>query len=236
MRSTAEVQRRLVFSLMRGAVRLAARFEMPLKAFEDLARLAYYEEVRKRGDASHQQAARLLQRSLRLIGMLEKQLRGDFFAPEDEVEYARKVEAQFSDTPQTVEAVAAAIGEEVADVQRVVGALALAGRVRKVEGGWVQDYTLHSLVDRDFSGRVDGLNHQLDAIAGVVSARFLSPQRPALARTLAFFMDPEEVEAVGEDCMRYLRERCGAAEESALRKGRRVSHALTIGMGPVEVT
>ena len=80
--ATPELQRRLVFSLLRPVARLSALFDLPLKSLEELARLAYLEQLRRGGAASQAEIAEAMQMSVRTVASLEKRYRGDFLAPE----------------------------------------------------------------------------------------------------------------------------------------------------------
>lgn len=229
-----ELQRRLVFSLLRGAVRLAARFRMPLKTFEELCRLAYYEELRRRSDAPHTRIAQIFRRSLRTVGALEKQYRGDFLAPEVEVERARRIEAEFADGPRTVAAVAKRLSQPVEEVQTIADALLAAGRLQSAANGRLalnHDYV--SLVRQDLKNRVDGLNHQLDVVANAVGARFLDGEHTAIARTFALAALPDRAEDLGDSIVRAVRDRCADAEETALKQGGHAAYAVTLAFTPV---
>ena len=189
-----ELQRRLIFSALRPAARLASRFHLPWKTLEELARLAYFEELRRRRGASHTAIARVLDLSLRSVGSLEKLYRSDFLAPERELEFARRVEEAFDQGPTTVEAVALALAADPAEVERVVEGLLGAGRLlAQPDGALSLDRRFRSLVQADLKARIDGLNHQLDVLVAAVQARFFTADRPAMARTLTFVATPEAI-------------------------------------------
>lgn len=241
--SVPELQRRLVFSLLRPAVRLCRFFRLPLKTLEDLCRLAYFEELRHRGDTPQAEIARTFGKSLRTVGTLERQYRTNFFAPERELEFARRVESVFEHGSRTTAEVEAALADDADatadEIERAVEGLLSAGRiVVEARDGDCPRYALDrrfiSLVQSDLEARVDGLNHQLDVIAAAVRSRFLAPRRRAIARSLAFVAHPDDVEALGEALVRALRDRCSDAEETALEAGGYERYGVTLALAPME--
>ncbi len=233
--SPTGLQRRLVYALLRPAVRLARRFRLPLKALESLCRLAYFEELRLARGLPHTDIARALDMSPRTVATLEKQLRGDFLAPAREVEFARRVEDALGEA-RTVEAVAADLDAPPDDVRRTVEGLVGSGRVRALgDDTFVVDRAYVSLVEDALAARIDGLNHQLDVIAAAVVSRFLNGPGPSLARTLSFVADPARVEQLADRLARELRRQCGDTEEEALRDGAHENYALTFALAPTDV-
>jgi hypothetical protein len=232
--SATELQRRVVYSLLRPAVRLARRFRLPLKTLEELVRLAYFEELRRGRGLAQSEVARIFGKSLRTVGMLEKQARGDFLAPEREVELTRRVEDAL-DTGSTADAVADQLGEPVDAVERVVAGLLGAGRAERLPDGRVAlDRSYVSLVSEALVARVDGLNHQLDVLVSAVSARFLNGRGPATARTLSFVGTDEIIEALGAELARLARQKCGDAEEAALEAGGHRDFGFTFALAPLD--
>ncbi len=234
-----EFQRRLVFSLLRPVVRLCRWFRLPLKTLEDLCRLAYFEELRRRNDVPQAEIARAFGKSLRTVGTLEKQYRANFFALEQEVEFSRAVEQAFAHGPRTVDEVAAALEPGAPeDVLRVVTGLVSAGRLRPmktVPASFELDHRFVSLVRTDLAARIDGLNHQLDVIAHAVSARFLAPQRHSVARSLSFVATPADAKVLGDALVRELRARVIDTEEAALEGGDAFQrYGVTLALAPME--
>ena len=237
--SVPELQRRLVFSLLRPAVRLCRLFRLPLRTLQDLARLAYLEELRRRGGATQAEAADLLGTSLRTVASLDEQYRGDFLAPEREVELARRIEDTLGRGPATAERLAALPGAEAEGVERALVGLVTAGRVEGLgaAGGDPSGYRLRrsfvSLVGDGLLARIDGLNHQLDVIAAAVRSRFLGgDERPALARTLSFVGTSERVSALANELARSVRQRCADAEEDSLGQDGFESYSVTLALAP----
>ncbi len=229
-----ELNRRLVFSLLRPAAQLARRLRMPLKTLEELCRLAYFEQMRRSGETAQADVARMMDKSLRTIGSLEKQYRGEFLAPETEVEFSRRVEAAFDGGPTTLDAVVEHLGLPRPQVEQAVAALMLAGRITRLDDGTLaQDRRFVSLVRGDMKARVDGLNHQLDIVTAAVSSLFLEPKQPAVARALSFVATDEGLDALGAKLIQCFREHCIEAEEQALKQGGFKSVGATFALAPL---
>ncbi len=233
--SPAELQRRLVYSLLRPVARFSRLFRMPLKSVEELCRLACYEAAR-RGGAPQHELARALGRSLRTIGAIEKRSREDFLAPEREVELGRRVEEAFDAGEATLEEAAARIGEPLESFRPVAEGLVATGRLEKLADGRLRlDRRFRSLVRGDLQARVDGLNHQLDVIGQAMRARFLTPKGRGTARTLSFVASEEEMDKLTAELVRLFRAHCTEAEENTLDSGdayRR--YGVTFALAPLE--
>jgi len=237
--SWAELQRRLIFTLLRPAMRLCHLFRLPLSTVEELSRMAYFEEVRFHSGHSQTETAALMNRSLRTIGNLEKQYRSDFLAPEAELELVRRVEELFSADPLTLaDAHAHLAGVDPADVERIVFALVALDRLEVQPDSVPQRFALNrdfvSLLGDDLDGQMDGLRHQLDVILNAIRGRFVRGERGALARTLSFVASTEDMEELGADLIRHLRTRCIDVEERALRARRYNRFAVTFAMAPMD--
>jgi transcriptional regulator with XRE-family HTH domain len=239
-----ELQRRLLFSLLRPAARFCRTFRIPAAVFEDLARLAYYEELRRRGGLSQAQAAAASEVSLRTVSRLERSLGTEFLAPEDEVELERRVEHLFeADTLDAEQAVARLPDVPANVVQRLLDSLTAAGRLKR-EGEpprYANGATFASLVRSDLKARVDGLNHQLDTVLASVRARFFArpqtsdPVAPTIgvARTLSFRLRPEDAPAFAAALVQFVRAQVAEAEEVALAQGGGEACALTFALAPM---
>jgi hypothetical protein len=236
-----ELQRRLVYALLKPAMRLCRAFRLPLGVVEELTRMAYFEEIRLQGNASQAQTAMLMGKSLRTVGNLERQYRTDFLAPETELEHTRQVEDAFADAPLSLDDVCERVPHiDTDEVERVLDGLTSVGRVHlhgsNGDRQYVLDPTFVSLVRDDVDTQIDGLRHQLDVIVAAVRARFFDRGQPAMARTLSFVADPEDMEALGDDFVLGLRRRCIEAEEAALKRKSRGRYAVTFVLTPMNET
>ena len=235
MSDVAELQRRLVYSLLRPVARMSRRFRLPLKTLEELCRLAYFEAVRRQGDVPQAEVARIFGRSLRTVGILERQFRANFLAPVDEVEFTRRVEGALDSGPRSAADVATELDAPADRVLSVLEGLVGTARVtRAPDGRFTVDRRYVSLVTDDPAARIDGLNHQLDVLAAAVVTRFLEPDRTSIGRTLSFVATPEVVEALAATLARELRARCGEAEEASLEAGDYARYGVTFALAPLD--
>jgi transcriptional regulator with XRE-family HTH domain len=233
-------QRSLVLALLRPAARLARRFHLPLRTFEDLARLAAFEAMRQGGRVSQAEVARATGVSLRTIGTLERQARDGVTASAEERAHLRHLEERLGLLDGATAAELAVgfpdLAEEVLD--RLLGALVAAGRLRREGQGADARYRLDpryvSLVAPERAARLDGLNHQLEVLGATVEARFTADGRPALARTLTFVATPEALEALFAALPQQLRAACGAAEEASLDRPGQRTYGATFAVGPLD--
>ena len=233
-----ELQRRLVFSLLRPVARLSRLFRLPLSTLEDLCRLAYFEELRRGGATPQAEVARIFGRSLRTVGQLEREYRDNFLAPEREVERTRRLEDALEAGPLTPADAARALGEPDAadEIRGVLEGLAAAGRVeRHADGRFTLNHAFASLVREDLTARIDGLNHQLDVVTAAILTRFFDERAPMIARTLSFVADPAVVEALGQKLAKELRAACGDAEDAALENGHPKRYGATLALAPMDV-
>lgn len=200
--------------------------------------MAYFEEIRLQGSASQAQTAMLMGKSLRTVGNLERQFRTDFLAPETELEHARQVEDVFDDVPMALAEVQRRLPHlDPEDVERVLDGLASVGRVHLRGANGERRYALNpsfvSLVRDDVDTQIDGLRHQLDVIVAAVRTRFFGGDRHAMARTLSFVADPDDMEVLGDEFVLDLRRRCIEAEEAALKKKSHGRYAVTFVLTPM---
>src|SRR5688572_22289163 len=84
-------QLRLVYSLLKPALAVAARFKIPIRTLSELLRLAYYEMLEREGLSGAEIAERFGQ-TPRHMRTLAQKLRSDFFAAEQEIGVVREVE------------------------------------------------------------------------------------------------------------------------------------------------
>ena len=235
MASVPELQRRLVFALLRPAVRVCRRFRIPLDVIEQLARLAYYEELRA-GGATQVEVAEILGKSIRTVVNVERLARSGFMAPEDEVRLARHLEEVLAEGPQSTVALAARLDHTEAEVERAVLGLVGAGRARATETGFVLAERFQSLVQDDIHARLVGLEHQLEVMTASVVRRFFgaSDGRPTAARTLSFVGTAADVQGLADELIRTLRLKAVDVEERALEVGGYDRYGVTFAVAPAD--
>jgi transcriptional regulator with XRE-family HTH domain len=230
----------LVLALLRPAARLARRFHLPLKTFEELARVAFFEALRQGGRVSQAEVARATGVSLRTVGTLERQAREGVAASAEERALLRHLEERLGARGGATAAELAADFPDLPTdaIERLLGALVTAGRLRRVgdraEARFALDARYISLVGSDRAARLDGLNHQLEVLGAAVEARFTADGRPALARTLTFSATPEALEALFAALPPAFRAACAAAEEASLDRPGQRTYGATFAVGPLD--
>jgi hypothetical protein len=238
--SVVELAGRLLFSMLRSSARLAARFDLPMERWVELAQLAYFQEIRQRSPRDMGRAARRLGVSLRTAGSLNKKLRGDFLVPELEVKPLRDLTNFLLDGPRRHSELAAMFdADQGVWLERSLHLL--------TEYGWLEvdgedadrRYALktefRSFVSDDLNRRIDGLDHQLDILVSSVQERFVSGNDDtARARSWFFAARDQDVPAFIDQTVRALRHGAIDLEESALNEGPYRRYGVTLAITPVE--
>jgi len=138
MANVLETQLRLEYSLLRIAVRVAARFRIPMRTLSELLRLAYFEVLRREG-LTQSEVARRIGQTDRHMRSLAQKLRSNFFAAERDVGLVREVETLVAEqTPLPEELPKLLPLFTVRDVQRAVSELLEEKRISYGEGGRLQ--------------------------------------------------------------------------------------------------
>ncbi|MCB9663325.1 MAG: hypothetical protein H6732_04375 [Alphaproteobacteria bacterium] len=232
--SAVELPARLVFSLLKAAVRIAARVELPLTRFQDLVRSAYFLEYRRRFPRDLATVADKLGVSLRTAGTLNRSLTDDFFAPETRVEPVRQVTSALVGEPMDLPNLVVSTDLDEAEVRRAVKHLVEVGWVEaRADGTYALSGSFRSYVAEDLARRVDAVNHQLTVIAESVWTRFVhGDDGAAAARTWAFLARPEDVQELIARTLAHLRSEAVALEEQALADGSGRRFAMTVAIAP----
>jgi len=212
---------------------------MPTHTLEELARLAYYEELRTAGGMSQAEVARVFGRSLRTVTTVEQSYRDDFLGPEREVELARRVTQALRGGARSLPDLAAVLPDHDEDeVERCVSGLVGAGVVLHTAANPEPRFELVpylSLVRDDLLSRLSGLAHQLEVVTSAVRTRFLgSDPRPAVARSFSFVGTEAEMARLADHLVVVLREACGSAEDRSLRQAGHERYSATLALAPDE--
>jgi hypothetical protein len=236
--SFLEYKQRIVYSLLRAAARVGLRLKLPLDQVTDLMRMAYFQEARERNGLELGDIAALFGKSLRTVASLHQRYRGDFFAPEHDVQLRRQVAGYLNDGPRTLGEIEAhfaprtaiEIAAAVEDLVRERVVLEDGGRLRR--NPEAHDF----FSDSDIVARVDGLNRTMDVIAEGVFRRLLSatPDPAAAARSYVFAADPKTFESMLEKLLASIREQAIAADDEARLAGKPQLHAITFAATPME--
>jgi hypothetical protein len=234
-----ELSARLLFSLLRSAARLAARFDLPLDRLVELTQLAYFQEIRRDAPRDMGRVARKLGVSLRTAGSLSKKMRGDFLAPEVQVQKLRKLTGILLDGPLKKSALLPAMtdGDSIA-LERALKLLEendwLSVSGQADDPTYALKTTLRSFVSDDLNRRIDGLNHQLDILTASIQQRFLAGNdKTARARSWFFAARDEDIPGFIEETVKDLRHGAIDLEEAALKTDTYKRYGVTIAITPV---
>lgn len=231
-----ELPARLVYALLKGAVRVAARVHLPLRTLQDLLRTAYFAEYRRRHPRDLSTVAERLGVSLRTAGSLNRQLREPFFAPETRVEPVRQVTAALLCGALSAEQIEGETGLDAGEVTRVLAHLSEIGWVRqRADGRFGIAASLRVHGNEDLDQRLDAVSHQTTVVADSVWARFArDEQAAAVGRSWTFAARPEDVPAVVARVIATLREEATELEDAAMSAGGGARFGLTVAIAPLE--
>lgn len=195
--------RRLLFSLLKPAVRMASRLEIPLDEVTRLMRLAYVQEVRRAGTPTPD-AERKIGVSRRQLSKLTKALRSDFFEPETRHELPRRIEFLLQAGPLSFNRICQLLRPERPEeeafersVEAALLGLVSEERVRLIgRGNRLYEIKQYSAVhiEGTWQRRVDGLNNQLEALFANVWSCFIHPAPEGVGRTIRVRVHPDDVE------------------------------------------
>jgi len=218
MVSVREMQLRLVFSLVKPAVRAAARFGIPIRALGELVRLAYFEHLSRSGMSVADIAKRFGQ-TPRHMRSLAQRLKEDFFRAERDVGLAREVAALATwDAGEVRAAIRELVGEE---------------RIERDENGRLHTARQYVVLRSDeFHHRIDSLNHLLDGTYRAVLHRLVFDDREtAMMKTISFSAVPEQLVDFLRRLEGELRRELATLDENATYQGQaeqRFTMALTL--------
>lgn len=216
-----EMQLRLIYSLLKPAVRAAARFGVPIRTLGELLRLAYFEHLSREG-MSMTDIARRFGQTPRHMRSLAQRLKSDFFRAERDVGLAREVEALVAARePDRAELVRALPTWEADEVHAAVDELVGEGRVEATPNGRLRMAQRYVLLKTDeFHHRVDSLNHLLDGTYRAVLHRLVfDNKRTALTKTISFSAVEDQLVSFVQRLEGELRRELAALDEAATFQG-----------------
>lgn len=213
----SDLPSRIVFSLLRAPVKLAARLGLPLQTVVQLLRVAYYQQLRESHPRDRKAVASRLGVSLRTAAELQRQLSEGFLEPEDTVMFNRQVRSLINEKPQTADEVAKTLGTSLDAVNEALKALAANGWTRTdSKKRWSIASVVQSYVGGSPSRRVDGLNRQQDLLAKAAWAAFFAEDgTPDTARTWVFHADPAAFKKLRDETMSTTRQQLFDLDEEA---------------------
>jgi hypothetical protein len=226
---------RLVYSLLKSAARVAARARLPMGQLLDLAQLAYFEEVRAQHPTDLSRVADDLGVSLRTVGTLNRRRRLSFFAPESEVQPARRISAILLDGAKTLAEIRRAAPELAAEqVRQALRFLHAQGWISSADRRYALRGRLRSYIDETLTRRIDALNNQMEIMAESVWRSFVEGDgATAVGRSWSFAARAEELAAFADRTIRELRHGAIDLEESALRSDGAARFGVTIAFAKV---
>lgn len=213
-------QLRLVYSLLKPAVNMAARFHVPMRTLAELLRLAYFEALRREGLSQTAIGTRLGQ-TARHMRTLARKLKTDFFAAEREVGLVREVESEIARSSPTTKRLHESLpGWSAAEVDAAVETLLAEGRV--VRNKQHLEIARHYVVlgSDKFHLRIDALNHFMTGISRAVTQRLIFEEREeAMVKTISFVADPRQLREFLSTLEANLRRDIARLEEDAQFEG-----------------
>jgi hypothetical protein len=213
-------QNRLVYSLLKPAVSMAARFHLPMRTLAELLRLTYFEELR-RGGLSQAAIGERLGQTARHMRTLASRLKSDFFSAEREVGLVREVENEVARSSPTAKALYTSLPAwPVEDVDQALAALVAEGRVVRDKARFKISPRYLVLSSEKFHHRIDALNHFLDGVTRAIAQRLIFEERDqAMVKTISFVARPAKLEELLRTLEANLRREIAALEEDAQFEG-----------------
>lgn len=235
MAAVREAQLRLLYSLLKPAVRVAARFHVPMRTVSELTRLAYFEHLLHEGLAQTEIARRLGQTD-RHMRSLRKRLEDDFFAAEQEVGVVRELEdliAREQPLPSDLALHLPAV--EPGELDRALSVLTAEGRAELGEDGRLRAPARYVVLSsQQFHHRVDALNHFLDGVYRAILHRLVHDEREGtMIKTISFTALPASLARFAARFEGELRRDIAALEEEASFAGKTESrYVLGVALAP----
>jgi hypothetical protein len=229
-------QLRLVYSLLKPAVRAAARFHVPVRTLVELVRLAYFELLTRNG-LTQAQIARRFGQTERHMRSLARRLRTDFFKAEQEIGLVREIEnlvGTHSPLQSELHKKFRAFGE--AQVDEAVDLLLGEERIVRDDSGRLAISQKYVLLSSDqFQHRIDALNHFLESVGRAVISRLVFDEREeAMMKTISFSASPARLRTFVRTLEGDLRREIAAMEEDAAFEGSTAQrYALAISLAPL---
>ena len=231
-------QLRLVYSLLKPAVAMAARFHVPMRTLSELLRLSYFEVLRREGLSQAAVGDRLGQ-TARHMRTLASKLKSDFFAAETEIGVVREVESEIARSRPTLKRLHESLpGWSTLEVDQAVEALLREDRVRRDKNRLEPSPRYSVLSSEKFHHRVDALNHFLSGVTRAVTQRLIFEERDeAMIKTISFVARPARLQEFLRTLEANLRREIASLEEDAQfeGEGRRYVLGLSAAQEATEV-
>lgn len=196
-----ELQRRIIYAMLRPAVRLALRFGLSLKEMGRWLETATFHELKDDG-RTLKEMAQQLGISVRKASELSKQLKENFMLAEEELELTRRIEFMLWPKPLSKARIQQVLTDvPPADVSNAIKQLTTEGRLVEREGRTpvfnVARFSSRIVRDKILA-RIDGLANFLQPITHAVFGRFIKNEPKAFARVLMFRIRREDLGKLDE--------------------------------------
>jgi hypothetical protein len=184
-----ELVQRVVYALLRPAVRMAAMWDMPLKVLAELLQSAHFQELRSHGLTIEETSASLGV-SRRTALRMSKQLRDRFVLPDLRHNLPRRIEFMLAVRPMSATKVRQVLtDEDDAAVDAAIGTLLSEGRLEELSGRTPvlrPAPGLRRLARDTWLQRIGGLTSFSENFADAAYGRFFATEPKSFARTLSF--------------------------------------------------
>ncbi|MBN1946775.1 MAG: hypothetical protein JW797_13955 [Bradymonadales bacterium] len=233
-----EFPARIIFGLLRPAVRIARHFNLSLKKLSGYLEMAYIDQLQREEKLSNSEIGQIIDKSMRTVGYLLQRYRGDFLVSAEDTALLRTVEAEILRGSQTRTSLESILQANERDrLPWALRTLCESGRVHRLVDSQEDRYEvsnrLCSWVSADIERRIDGLNHQMEATASAVFSRFIREDNGTSAvRTYSFLARSEQIGPMIEQLIQTLRAQCIQMEEEALEKGDGNRYLVTFALAP----
>jgi len=190
-----EFVRRVFYSMIGGALKLAADEELSLKEVNHWVETATFHVLKDRG-MKMREISEALDISMRKAANLSNQLKQNFLEPEREHTLPRRIEFMLWSEPLSRSRLLQVMEVDESELDDALEILVKQERV-VLEDGRSPRYHIASptrrIVGRSWMGRIDGLNNLMNSAYGTIRARFFDQDERAFARTIQFSVRPEDL-------------------------------------------
>lgn len=238
MAQVLESQARLQHALLRFAVRVAARFQIPMRSLSELMRMAYYAELREAG-FPHNQIARRMDQTDRNVRYYALRHRENFFATELEPGLVREVEERVcQEQPNLVELKAAFPDSTERELSLALKSLLDQERITQRDDQRYELGAAHRGVsDGDaFKEQLDALEPTFGGLYHAVVQRLVHDLSvSARIRSITFNAQEAAVLSFMERFEGDLRKGVADLERAAALSGRGKPYALNLTLAPTQI-
>lgn len=233
----AQLQGRVIYSLMLPAVRLARAFGVSLEEIRSWLELAYFHDLRRDGLTLEQVADRL-EVSKRKASELSRRLKTNFFTPERAYGLPRRIEFLVWAEPMSKARLMQNLGDVAPnEVEEALEKLLEEGRIVADEEGnttYLLARGASRLVEDSWVAKIDGLNKMMQTLTDVVYARFFDDEPKAFARNMQFHIRPEALSRLGEIYEEGVWDELVALDDEAESDPNALGMELSVLWSPIE--